>query len=124
MSKVFVYGSLKVGFANHGYLMKSKFLGEHITVDRFSMLDFNTYPALVFNKEGQQVSGELYEVSNFTFKALDLLEGYPSYYNRVEIKLLNFPEKVWVYYIKGRIEDLPYNTFVEPNKENILVWEE
>lgn len=99
MSKlVFVYGSLKRGFHNHGLLNnpESEFIGECDTPPEFTMYDLGSFPAIV--PEGETpIQGEVFRVSGRVFGNLDMLEGFPSFYNR---KLINTPYgEAWVYFI-------------------------
>lgn len=95
--KVFVYGSLKRGFGNHRLLEGQKFLGEASTnYDDYVMHSLGGYPGVIHlqrsgylyykDKEPGQtyIVGEVYEVDDACMKALDRLEGAPSFYHREE----------------------------------------
>ena len=75
---VFVYGSLKRGFANDFFLRASStiFLGEAKTKPEYTLYDLGSFPGMV---EGGHtaVIGEAYEVSSWTLGWLDKLEGVP-----------------------------------------------
>ncbi len=83
---VFVYGSLKKGFGNSHILSDSKVISLSAqTIQKFVMLSLSAYPGLLdkpSHKDSSLISGEIYEVSLSTLKSLDMLEGYPSFYNR------------------------------------------
>lgn len=71
MARLFVYGSLKRGQANHHELGPAELLGEVRTAPAFALRAIEGYPALV---PGQRaIAGELYVVSDFA--PLDEFEG-------------------------------------------------
>src|SRR5256885_16500788 len=56
--KVFVFGTLKRGFALHHGLAGARFLGEYRTVERFPMLIAGPwYAPMIFNEPGVGHSG-------------------------------------------------------------------
>lgn len=81
---VFAYGSLKYGFGNHYLLSGSKLLGSLETQPVFTMYDLGAYPA-VTESGSCTIHGEVYEVAPDTFSEIDRLEGYPDFYNRIQI---------------------------------------
>jgi gamma-glutamylcyclotransferase (GGCT)/AIG2-like uncharacterized protein YtfP len=70
--RVFVYGTLKRGFPNHGTLRGAKFLGVDVVEGRLH--DFGFYPGLD-NTPGLAVHGEVFEVDAEILARLDRLEG-------------------------------------------------
>jgi gamma-glutamylcyclotransferase (GGCT)/AIG2-like uncharacterized protein YtfP len=96
MKKVFVYGSLKEGRSNAYLLSGSKLLGEALTRPSFTMLNLGVYPGVVL-KGSTAIHGEVYEVSEITFARLDMLEGYPSFYDRMEIDTEY--GAAWIYFL-------------------------
>ncbi|MGI0012505.1 MAG: gamma-glutamylcyclotransferase family protein [Nitrososphaera sp.] len=96
LHKIFVYGSLKKGFGNHGLLAisNSKFLGSAKTHPIFTMVDFGTFPGCLINGE-TAIHGEVYEITDEVLAWLDKLEGHPNFYRRVEISSTLGP--VWMY---------------------------
>jgi gamma-glutamylcyclotransferase (GGCT)/AIG2-like uncharacterized protein YtfP len=95
MHRVFVYGSLKRGFENHGLLVTAAFAGKATTAAAFRMMD-GPYPVLrEIATGGFRISGELYEVDDRTLEALDDLEGVAErFYDRVEIDIVMAGEAV------------------------------
>lgn len=90
---VFVYGTLRSGEHNwqryldhEGAQLVSA--NEH-TWPEFGFVSLGGYPALLTDFEGEKVSvlGEVYTVDSPTLRALDRLEGHPSFYLRKKIKL-------------------------------------
>jgi gamma-glutamylcyclotransferase (GGCT)/AIG2-like uncharacterized protein YtfP len=82
MYNVFVYGSLKKGFGNHGFLSQSEFLGDATTVDsRFRMVSLGSFPG-VYDVGNDKIKGEIYSVNHYTLRNLDRLESEGSFYSR------------------------------------------
>jgi gamma-glutamylcyclotransferase (GGCT)/AIG2-like uncharacterized protein YtfP len=86
LTSVFVYGTLLGGERNHRLLSGARFVGEASTTPRFELRDLGSFPALV-RGGGRAVKGEVYEVRPPTLKALDHLEGHPSFYRRFPVRL-------------------------------------
>jgi gamma-glutamylaminecyclotransferase len=74
-SLIFVYGSLKRGYALHHLLEGQAFLGPVTTCPLYRIFDLGSYPGLVDWPEGLAVQGELYEVDAECLKRLDEAEG-------------------------------------------------
>lgn len=93
-SVVFVYGTLLRGEANHHFLRKQAFLGEHVTEAVFNLYDTGPYPAATAT--GCSVlKGELYGVDANCMARLDKLEDYPLLYTRQQISSPAGP--AWIY---------------------------
>lgn len=87
MSLLFVYGSLKSGMALCDYMADHRYLGLARTRPMYKMYNLTAgFPALVEDRDGRPVWGELYEVSDFS--VLDELEGVgQGYYRRGSVYL-------------------------------------
>jgi gamma-glutamylaminecyclotransferase len=99
--KVFVYGSLKGGFGNHGFLETSEFLGTTCTAETdFVMFSFGHFPGVVKHSEYGYgaIEGEVYLIDDATLFKLDLLEGNGRFYTRRKVKL-DEHEEAWMYLI-------------------------
>lgn len=101
MYKIFTYGTLKKGQANHHYLRGSEFLGKYYTGPGFRLED-NYLPFLYKDDNGKGCFGELYLVTPLTLELIDRLEGHPQWYKREEIIIHPLMEdtpkdKAWVY---------------------------
>lgn len=100
---LFVYGTLKRNFGNHRVLEEGEYLQDgRISSGKFTMLDLGAFPALVQDKEGTDIHGELYRVNTQSLRSCDWLEGYPSFYNRevVDVNLsVGNTVKAWVYFL-------------------------
>ena len=95
--QVFVYGTLKRGQRNAYFLDTAEFLGEFITARLFWMYEFDDYPA-VCEAGDDVIHGEVYRVTDAQFAALDELEWYSEFYQRIVIAT-NFGE-AWMYVVQ------------------------
>lgn len=87
-SLIFVYGSLKRGYALHHLLEGQAFRGPATTCPLYRIFDLGSYPGLVDWPEGLAVQGEVYEVDAECLKRLDEAEGVDEgLYARRVIKL-------------------------------------
>jgi gamma-glutamylcyclotransferase (GGCT)/AIG2-like uncharacterized protein YtfP len=86
MHRLFVYGSLLHGQANHGLLAGSRFLGTAQTLPRYTLVDLGAYPGVLVGGM-TAVAGELYEVDARTLALLDRLEEHPHVFERGPIAL-------------------------------------
>jgi len=82
---ILVYGSLRQGMGNHGLLADSEFLGEYNFEDNYVMLDWGGFPALTPSEEIYPIVGEVYKVDEATYRRVEMLEGYPNFYDRIEV---------------------------------------
>lgn len=89
LTRIFVYGTLKRGGANHGHLTRQRFLGNAQTGPGVTLYSLGDYPGMVrdpYDTEG--VAGELWEVDEKCLARLDALEGLEEgLYERVRIAL-------------------------------------
>lgn len=90
---VAVYGSLRRGLHN-SYLLKGSIpLGKYV-VNGFDMYSLGGFPAIIFGSG--DITIELYEVDTPTFKRLDNLEGFPTFYDRTQV---DTPRgSAWIYF--------------------------
>lgn len=95
---VFVYGSLKSGFANHVLIEECECLGIHSTEAKFTMVSLGPYPA-VLEHGNTAIQGEIYAVDQAVFETLDTLEDYPDLYNRILIATSHGP--AWMYVMEA-----------------------
>lgn len=72
---VFVYGSLKRGYALHHLLRSAEFLGPAKTQPLYRLFDLGSYPGLVEWPDGLEIQGELYAVTAEILQRLDEAEG-------------------------------------------------
>ena len=81
MIQVFVYGSLKRGHSNHGFLHGADLLGAHTTRAAYTLLDLGYFPGVISGGT-TAIQGEIYRIDDDTLRALDRLEGHPELYQR------------------------------------------
>ncbi|KAJ9460320.1 putative gamma-glutamylcyclotransferase [Diplonema papillatum] len=102
---VFVYGTLKRGFKNYAKCIEGKpgaeFSGTATTEAKWPMfVDAYGIPYVVNQPGlGSRIQGEIFEVDETTFAALDVLEGYPGRYTRLQIPVEQggVPRTAWMY---------------------------
>jgi len=95
--RVFVYGSLKKDHTNHRCIEGAEYLGRCYIVGDYEMIDMQYYPGVLKGggNKCNRIYGEVYRVDKDTLDALDILEGHPSYYERIKV---DTPwKKAWVY---------------------------
>lgn len=109
---VAVYGSLREGHGNHRLLVDSEFVQKG-TVDGFGMYTLGGFPACTPKGPHVPIVVEVYNVDELTMRRLDMLEGYPTFYNRKQVKVVaNSGETsiAWMYFID---DEYPERMFVE-----------
>lgn len=106
--RVFVYGTLKNGHGNHRLLASSKFLGRSYIEGRYKMLSMGGFPGLVAAATLPEcrISGEVYQVSEEVFQALDYLEGHPRFYERMKVPTQY--KNAWAYFLPAAYLDRNY----------------
>ena len=72
-SLLFVYGSLRTGQSNHGYLAGCRFLGDAKTVSTYQVQDFGAFIGML--PGSKEVEGEVWEVSAHVLAKLDHFEA-------------------------------------------------
>ena len=111
---LFVYGTLRQNYGNHGFLKNAHFLGEAKTQDKFVMHCRGSIPFVSESQAISQIVGEVYEVDDNNLAAIDQLEGcYPkrddsgefessSWYTRKQVAIQfgggNNATYIWMYF--------------------------
>lgn len=90
---LFVYGTLKRGFANHRQLGGAPFAGE-MTMPGIDLHDLGPFPMAIVGTGCAH--GELYRVADSLLAALDRFEGAPRLYERQRLPLAD-GRQAWVY---------------------------
>ena len=98
---VFVYGSLKQGLGNHGYLtaLGGEFVGYDTISGPFSMVSLGGFPATCVNGKVlcDPVYGQVFKISQKALDALDALEGHPRWYRREKLRTDIQDVRAWIY---------------------------
>ncbi len=86
---VFVYGTLKKGHSLHGWLRDTPFISEGFTskVSLYLPNKLFPYPFCLEEQDSNGVYGEVYKVDDKELAMLDMVEGYPSMYDRKEFSV-------------------------------------
>ena len=72
---LFVYGTLKRGHSNHGYLRGQQFISMAMTQPRYRLHDLGGYPGMVLDeRDGISIHGEIWNVDAECLARLDELE--------------------------------------------------
>lgn len=111
-----VYGTLKSGMWNNGYIRNQKFLK---TVVMHNVKLYRNYPDFPVAQwhEGSNSIVELWEVDDECLRRLDRLEGVPHMYQRkvVDVSRLYVDESVHMYF--GNPECWPFDRLKECGKD-------
>lgn len=88
MTRVFVYGTLKRGGENHGWIEKQQFIAEARTLPLYRLFDLGGYPGMIHAQDGVSIHGEVWDVDEAGLTRLDILEDTEGgEYERVMIPL-------------------------------------
>ena len=100
---LFTYGTLMRNCGNHHIIKGAKFISE-ATVKGFKMYSMGSFPFCMQAEETDIVKGEVFEIDEDLFRGCDRLEGYPRFYNRVNVTTEEGHE-VWIYFIDSSSRD-------------------
>lgn len=103
-SLLFVYGSLRRGFANHRHLQGATFLGDATTARPLALF-VAELPYLCRTPAVTPVRGEVYAVDEELLDWVDRLEGHPYWYRR-QLETVVLTESgvalpAWVYFVQA-----------------------
>ncbi|NUP09883.1 MAG: gamma-glutamylcyclotransferase [Polyangiaceae bacterium] len=84
--RLFVYGTLLRGEANHAIVARARFIAEAHTAPMFELLDLGEYPGLVAGG-ARSIAGEVYEIDPEDIAVVDEFEGHPDLFRREMIAL-------------------------------------
>ena len=97
---MFVYGTLKIGERNNKLIIDERFIAATDVRDMV-LINKPDYPYAI-DRKGRKIHGELYQISEECLEQLDVLEGYPEYYDR---KIVNTDDgRAWIYYLNDAKE--------------------
>lgn len=106
VQRVFVYGTLLRGLANHHWLRGASFVREDCTRGAFTLVDLGDYPAVLDRASAiaAPVVGEVWDVDDAGLAQLDILEDYPDLYDRRSVELRS-GDTALIYILRGHPED-------------------
>ena len=82
-----VYGTLRQGFGNNGYLRNSEFVGQGKTTEKYAMYA-SGIPFVTKKNAHTNIVVEVFEVNDEnTLRHVDSLEGHPDWYKREPIEV-------------------------------------
>ena len=89
-SLVFVYGSLKKGLHNNVVLGDSNLIHHGHTADKYLLRSLGSFPGVDITAENatSYIYGEVYSCDPDTLRRLDNLEGYPTFYDKIEVDVV------------------------------------
>lgn len=105
---LFVYGTLKKGFANHHLLREADYLGKGRTKRKYALY-VDSIPYVVKEPATSFIYGELYQVNASQLERIDWLEGHPNWYCREQIQIVDQHNKTvaaWAYLFPDRVGTL------------------
>lgn len=108
--RIFVYGTLKRGLSNHGWLAGQEFVSEACTAPVYRMFDCGGFPGMIpVEQDGVSILGEIWEVDEAGMKKLDILEDVEGGEYALEpVRLLPArAESVMTYVYKRPVRGLP-----------------
>lgn len=122
-TRVWVYGTLKNGYGNHGLLRGSIFVGEAVSPNIFKIKCVSPsggFPIIMHGYDA--VLGEVYDVDDATLRALDRLEGTPHMYQRKMMTLDKFGV-VSYYHWRETSNNQGYdNEYCILNRDGYKIW--
>lgn len=106
---VAVYGTLRTGEGNHRCMVRAdgKSLGLGKTLKNYNLYNLGAFPKVSLTRRDHKVpvTVEVFETDlNGLRGPLDMLEGYPSFYDRTQVDVvLDSGEtvKAWIYHIEN-----------------------
>lgn len=96
MNKIAVYGSLRKGRGNHRVILGSTQLSEEVVNIPFYMVSLGGFPGLIPSEENHDITIEVYEVDEPTYKSVERLEGYPRFYQKAKIQTSQGEAEIYV----------------------------
>jgi gamma-glutamylcyclotransferase (GGCT)/AIG2-like uncharacterized protein YtfP len=93
-----VYGTLRADMGNHRILASSVRQEDGVISGSFKMYSLGGFPMVITDQEPVDIVVEVYEVGDQSVaQSLDWLEGYPGFYDRKLVTLVD-GRRCWVYY--------------------------
>lgn len=98
MLRIVVYGSLREGMGNHPLLSmnNAQKLSSEVVSLPFEMIDLGGFPGLIRSDKVNHIEAEVYGVDEPTYKRVERLEGYPSFYDKHTVETTQGTAEVYV----------------------------
>lgn len=93
--RLFVYGTLRRGEANHHLLLRATYVREAVTPPAYTLFACDGHPAMG-DGGTTTVVGEVFDVDDATLATIDRLEDHPTWYRRQLIVLAD-GDSAWAY---------------------------
>ena len=112
---VFTYGTLKRGKPLSGWMKNAEFISDGFTskVKLFLPNDKFPYPFCVTSDDSSGVFGEVYKIDEKQLEVLDMVEGYPDMYDRIEIEVTltkGVKETCYIYVLNMKFNEEDFNS--------------
>ena len=114
-----VYGSLRKNMGNHGLISHSTLLETTTVSLPYKMISLGGFPGLIKSDQNNEITIELYEVDDATYKRVERLEGYPSFYDKHNFSLKGYEKPIEIYVLNEK--DGYYSKYGKENT-HILDW--
>jgi len=99
---LFVYGTLREGQSRNNVFRDAEYIGVRKTKPHYTMYSLGAFPALS-TLGNTEIVGDVYKVSDYTLEVCDMIEGHPSFYQRLPIELQDESiEEPLAYFIVNR----------------------
>lgn len=126
MNTVFVYGTLRGHDTRRGLGRVSgdqaQFVTQAVTIQAgFTMWDLGPFPGVTLTP-GYRIQGEVWHVDDRLMKELDIMEGYPDFYNRILVETTS--GTAWMYYLTPEVlEEFRFREKIT-SRDFIVSWQE
>lgn len=80
--KIVTYGSLRLGHGNNRLLRDSELKSTEVINIPYRMISLGGFPGLIPSDENHDITVEIWEVNDCTYKSVEILEGWPSFYQK------------------------------------------
>ena len=82
---IVTYGSLRKGHGNNRLLRDSELKSTEVINIPYRMISLGGFPGLIPSDENHDITVEIWEVNDYTYKSVEILEGWPSFYQKALI---------------------------------------
>jgi gamma-glutamylcyclotransferase (GGCT)/AIG2-like uncharacterized protein YtfP len=79
---IVTYGSLRNGHGNNRLLRDSELKSTEIINIPYRMVSLGGFPGLIPSAENHDIVVEIWEVNDYTYRSVEALEGWPSFYQK------------------------------------------